>query len=834
MPQFRTFQAREGLATDGPPSVPVSGAVGAAVEGFGGQIGEIAAHMAKRDDQKRRFDAEIGLDRLIAEQEREDIDAARQAPADGSGWTDGRSESFGKRVQAYVGGLDPSIRDEYGARAGVLATRYRTKAADFEVSRRETWALGEIGVAAEGLKSAVYASPGELAAARGRYNEIVMRAPVTEARRAELLRDGAAMFDEAAAMGAVDVGDYDGALRIAAGGSYEDRLISQESGGDPSARAGTSSATGLAQFTDSTWRAVVNSSAGRAAGLTLDGRTDPEQARAGLRIFTGWNRNDLVKAGFEPTEKNLYIAHFLGAAGATKFLGALRDDPTQSAAELLPDAAAANKRVFYRRDGTARSVEEVYRNHTRRFTGETPVTEAPAGGGMPWEQRHALSERITRLVEAKRAEDFALHMAGAPDYASYLAAGNQPVPELEAKYAPERILSFGTDSGPDAAAAMSEARQMGAAMRDVQNAGTSEDRYALLAREEAAAKAAGPDGFQANAKRLQAMRESVARIEKELADDPGSVAMRAESVRRAASAFSDGKGSGEALVASMIAEQERLGVPDERIVALPKDAAASMAARLEQLPPEQKSQELQAMRQTYGALWPKVWREVGAKLPGPLAVAAAMPPGRDATMLVAMAGLKADELTAGLASDAKSEVENKLRDNDTMQMLGRSLSSDRSGAAVTAQYYEAAKVLALGYMRDGMGAEDAAARAAEAIMSDTAFVEVNDVVARVPSDVDFDTVEAEMNRRIEEFDAGMADPPADAAGLYATDPDGLRATYQDFVRNHGAWVNDAEGKGVYLYDGRALVTRDGKPVLVTWDELARPAQNPEGDAEFNR
>ena len=52
------------------------------------------------------------------------------------------------------------------------------------------------------------------------------------------------------------------------------------------------------------------------------------------------------------------MAHFLGADGAAKFLSALQSDPAQSAAAILPKAAAANHGIFYDASGP-RSVSGV-------------------------------------------------------------------------------------------------------------------------------------------------------------------------------------------------------------------------------------------------------------------------------------------------------------------------------------------------------------------------------------------------------------------------------------------------------------------------------------------
>lgn len=133
---------------------------------------------------------------------------------------------------------------------------------------------------------------------------------------------------------------------------------------DPNARAATSSATGLYQFTDATWRSALDKYGaafglpGGAAGMAL--RTDPATAALMAGRLAGENGAALsATLGRAPDAAELYLAHFLGSDGAGKFLSALQTDPGQSAAALLPRAAAANQAVFFGEGGAPRSVGAV-------------------------------------------------------------------------------------------------------------------------------------------------------------------------------------------------------------------------------------------------------------------------------------------------------------------------------------------------------------------------------------------------------------------------------------------------------------------------------------------
>jgi hypothetical protein len=157
-----------------------------------------------------------------------------------------------------------------------------------------------------------------------------------------------------------------------------------ESSMDPTARAATSSATGLYQFIESTWldtlrkhghrfglgalaeqidltasgSAYVADPAQRQAILAL--RSDPQIAALMAAGLAEDNRAHLTPIlGRAPDHAELYLAHFLGAAGAGRFLSEMRADPSQSAAALFARPAAANRAIFYAPDGSPRSLAGV-------------------------------------------------------------------------------------------------------------------------------------------------------------------------------------------------------------------------------------------------------------------------------------------------------------------------------------------------------------------------------------------------------------------------------------------------------------------------------------------
>jgi hypothetical protein len=173
-----------------------------------------------------------------------------------------------------------------------------------------------------------------------------------------------------------------------------------ESGMRPDARAGTSSATGLYQFIEQSWLGVVKDHGGEhGLGWAADsirqtgsGRyvvSDPNlrQAILNLRndpgtaaIMAAEHASD-NKAALEArldrpaTGTDLYMAHFLGLGGASKFLDTMANSPDRTGASMFPAAARANRNIFYAPNGQPRTLSDIY----ARFAGKLD-SGAAAGG----------------------------------------------------------------------------------------------------------------------------------------------------------------------------------------------------------------------------------------------------------------------------------------------------------------------------------------------------------------------------------------------------------------------------------------------------------------------
>jgi hypothetical protein len=174
---------------------------------------------------------------------------------------------------------------------------------------------------------------------------------------------------------------------------------------DPSARAATSSAAGLYQFTNGTWLQTLDrhgASHGLGwAGEAIEGgrlrdpamraqvmglRYDPDTSALMAAELASDNRAALSgQLGREPDATELYLAHFLGLGGAGQFLSALATDPGQSAAAMLPQAASANRAIFYDPSGAPRSVGGVMDLMRGKVAGAMKGAVLPSSAGEGFE-----------------------------------------------------------------------------------------------------------------------------------------------------------------------------------------------------------------------------------------------------------------------------------------------------------------------------------------------------------------------------------------------------------------------------------------------------------------
>ncbi|HSV04827.1 MAG TPA: transglycosylase SLT domain-containing protein [Phenylobacterium sp.] len=223
--------------------------------------------------------------------------------------------------------------------------------------------------------------------------------------------------------------------------SFLMRTAGRESGMNPAAKSAASSAAGLFQFVEQTWLSTLKQhgakygyaryaeliskgadgryhvNGGEARKAVMDLRLDPHAAS----LMAGELASDHAaylrgRVGRAPTAGELYAAHFLGPQGSAKLIEAAQATPAASAAHLFPDAARANKAIFFR-DGRPMSVAQVYEALTRA-----------AGPGEAIEPEAAPSEDAGFLQYASARREDRLHAQDA--LVAMILRGSQPADEV--------------------------------------------------------------------------------------------------------------------------------------------------------------------------------------------------------------------------------------------------------------------------------------------------------------------------------------------------------------------------------------------------------------------
>lgn len=138
--------------------------------------------------------------------------------------------------------------------------------------------------------------------------------------------------------------------------SLQERIGTAESNGDMAAKNPLSSASGKYQFTDATWKSAVDKW-GRRNGIKYSDKTNPQAQEYLMAQLTQDNARILQNKGIEPTDGNIYFAHFMGAPAASKAIQMLGKNAI--AARSFPDAAKANPTIFFN-NGKPRTIDEVY------------------------------------------------------------------------------------------------------------------------------------------------------------------------------------------------------------------------------------------------------------------------------------------------------------------------------------------------------------------------------------------------------------------------------------------------------------------------------------------
>ena len=269
--------------------------------------------------------------------------------------------------------------------------------------------------------------------------------------------------------------------------------------------------------------------------------------------------------------------------------------------------------------------------------------------------------------------------------------------------------------------------------------------------------------------------------------------------------------------ASLVAEQERLGVRQPKLLA---DSQASEIARQFSNVEDggQNSAELiEGLEGEYGDDWPTVFRQLSSKLPPAALVIGAGVDPQVANTLARIAHTPTKELKAGLetveASDAKRNVLEAMTD------FRKTLAPQVGGERVFSTVAGEAERLAYTYMAAGADSSEAAERAyAEVVGSKYEFAETY----RVPAEYDFDQIEDNLDDIVSINDFELPGESQFSESF-------VQSRKQELIDN-SYWVTSPNEDGLVLYHNGSEVPG----VSFTFEEILARENVRNGAADLVR
>lgn len=257
------------------------------------------------------------------------------------------------------------------------------------------------------------------------------------------------------------------------------------------------SAYGWFQFLNDTWDAVyikVQSMFGAPPDDSARSmRKDPRlQALAGA-LFMKDNYTALKKRlGRNVSDTDVYIAHFLGLGGATKFLKA---DPSALGCKLFPDPAASNLTIFYEGGDTSRprTIAEIYKFFDKKVSQWRQNSAGAKSTDTPQVAGETKPPEVVQAAQAEAAQATAEENAPAPA---------DTKPKEEAKDSPGAMMASTAPGAAGASTLASSGMASGSPSQTTpsQDSGGSTVDSQRSASEESA--------LQAKARREQELRQS--------------------------------------------------------------------------------------------------------------------------------------------------------------------------------------------------------------------------------------------------------------------------------------------------------------------------------------
>jgi len=336
----------------------------------------------------------------------------------------------------------------------------------------------------------------------------------------------------------------------------------------------------------------------------------------------------------------------------------------------------------------------------------------------------------------------------------------------------------------------------------------------------------GP-GYAAQDERQRIRSQAAQQVLKQRIDDPAGYATRNSAALKGQLAAIDDKSTQpadrplmvQAYVRSNLAEQTRLGIAIP-VVLTPRQSDDIAMRAIKATKPEDSANLIAGLESEYGEFFPKVFDQLVKenKISGELLIIPNIPTQSAREAVSRMARVKEADLTQGIESLDQKVVKDAV--TESLARFVKTIAMPTQQAAGTVNAYEGAmRKLAYQFVQSGMSPSKAAEQANEMLLGQYKF----EGTARYPKNADISKIQSGAGRALDNL--GDIDVPKDLTGARKGTESLIEWT--DTVRSRGQWFTRPDDGGLELWafgkNGvRYRVTRGGKAVSYSWDDLATP------------
>lgn len=540
--------------------MPTGSPIAKAIEGFGGQMTDVASRALERQQQAERFDATVGMDSLKAELQG-DLERLDHETPNATGLTKTFSADYlDKKGKAYIGSLPPSVRPEFEKRWQVEQLRLQNVAARTEMAGRERYETGQIRTRVAQASNTLAANPNALPQITAEIDGVIdsgaMSATGKEALRqvarerlATSSAEGLAINNPALARRQLGFGTpVEQAMQLIASkegfqsGTYFD--VSAH-------RVGFGSDT--ITNPDGSFRAVRQ-------GDTVDEAGAMRDLRRRTGIYMDQNKAEIGEEAYGRLTTNQQSA----IASVRYNYGRLPDAVLAAAKTGDANALASSIEGLQDHNGGV--------NRNRRLAeaeySRTGSAVAPQYASIPFEKRMEIVRRAN-VVDAQAK--FEIRQAATDDLASIEKTGQG------GKVTPEQVMQLGTDQYRQWVEKRTTAKGIWDATNDmpqISDQAISDRVNALLPR-------AGDPGFAQKQAVYDAALKRSQEIEKMRRDDPAASVAEIPEVREVISKVrQNDPQSTQAGVTAVLAAQSAAGIPNALQSPITRNEAQRLAAPL--------------------------------------------------------------------------------------------------------------------------------------------------------------------------------------------------------------------------------------------------------------